>query len=181
MTMGDRIAVMRDGRLRQVGPPGTVYNEPADRFVAAFVGSPPMSFTTWSIKRDVHGAVLLRDRYELPLGPLDAAVPDAVVVGVRPEDAVLWSEGCGLLGPLTGEVQFVEDLGREWFAGVALDPESSFGIIGVTKPLPAIGERVRFGLRPSGVYFFDPDTHRRLDPPSPHQGSAVSTAVRANA
>jgi multiple sugar transport system ATP-binding protein len=174
MTMGDRIAVMRDGQLRQLGAPATIYTEPADRFVAAFVGSPPMSFSTWSVRRDPTGPVLRRDECELSLGPVDPPLGDVVVVGVRPEDAVLWGEGGSrLLGPISGEVEFVEDVGREWFAGVKLDPGSGFVINGVTKPIPTMGARVTFGLRPGGVYLFDPESERCVAYPTEDRDAAV--------
>jgi multiple sugar transport system ATP-binding protein len=162
MTMGDRIAVMRTGQLRQVGTPGSIYGQPADRFVAAFVGSPPMSFSRFSARREADGLVLHRDEHELPIGQVSAAVPDEVLLGVRPEDAVIWREESGQIGPLAGAVDYVEDLGREWFAGVTIDGGASFVISGTTKPVPAIAERVRFGLRPSGIYLFDPETEACL-------------------
>jgi ABC-type sugar transport system ATPase subunit len=162
MTMGDRIAVMSTGQLRQVGPPGTIYGQPANRFVAAFVGSPPMSFSPFATRREPDGLVLRRDDYELAIGPVAAAVPDEVLLGVRPEDAVIWREESGLIGPIEGAVDYVEDLGREWFAGVTLAGGSSFVISGTTKPVPGIAETVRFGLRPTGVYLFDPESEACL-------------------
>ena len=101
MTMGDRIAVMNDGRLEQVGTPEELYERPANLFVAGFIGSPSMSL--------VPVAAL---PLELPGAPAGA------VLGVRPEHARLWEQGDGLLGPLEGEVAYVEALGRETFLGV---------------------------------------------------------------
>jgi multiple sugar transport system ATP-binding protein len=155
MTMGDRIAIMRTGELRQVGPPTAIYGEPADRFVAAFIGSPPMSFARFAVVRGPNGVVMRRSDFELAIGLVRTSLPDEVLVGVRPEDAVLVTSGIDLLGPISGEVAYVEDLGREWFAGVAIDDEASFVVSGARKPIPEIGERVRFGLRPTGVYLFD--------------------------
>jgi ABC-type sugar transport system ATPase subunit len=158
MTMGDRIAIMRTGELRQVGPPAAIYGEPADRFVGAFIGSPPMSFARFSVSRGANGVVVRRGDFELAIGPVQTALPDDLLVGVRPEDAVLVREETDLLGPLSGEVLYVEDLGREWFAGVAIDDQASLIISGTLKPVPDIGERVRFGLRPAGVYLFNPES-----------------------
>ena len=95
MTMGDRIAVMNEGRLEQVGTPAELYEHPANRFVAGFIGSPGMSFAP-------------ADRFGLD--PADA------IVGVRPEFARLWQEG--MIGPFEGTVEYVEALGRETFLGV---------------------------------------------------------------
>ena len=158
MTMGDRIAIMRLGQLRQVGPPSAIYDKPADRFVGAFVGSPAMSFSRFVVERGGEGVVLRSRGYELAAGIIEASLPAEVLVGVRPEDALLWSTGGDLLGPLAGEIEYVEDLGREWFAGVATENDASFVIGGATKPAPEIGEKVQFGIRPSGLYLFDPES-----------------------
>ena len=79
MTLGDRVAVMRDGRVQQCGPPDEVYARPANRFVAGFLGSPPMNFAELAVR---DGAVeLLGARIRLPL-PREGRI----VVGVRPTD-----------------------------------------------------------------------------------------------
>ncbi len=95
MTMGDRIAVMNEGRLEQVGTPAELYEQPVNTFVAGFIGSPGMSFVPAE---------------RLGLEPADA------VIGVRPEFARLWQDG--MVGPFEGEVEYVEALGRETFLGV---------------------------------------------------------------
>src|SRR5215204_1817312 len=101
MTMGDRIAIMRDGVLEQVGTPEELYERPANRFVAGFIGSPAMSFFTASAAAE-DGAVRLRGAaidLRLPRAP---ELPGDVAVGVRPEGARLWRDGGGLIGPLRG-------------------------------------------------------------------------------
>src|SRR5690349_9128722 len=122
MTMGNRIAVMNDGRLEQVGTPEEVYERPANRFVAGFIGSPAMSFFDASAQRDGNGGTRLR------AGALDlhvdgvSGLPDSVTVGVRPEGARPWDGAGGAwLGPVRGTVEYVEALGRETFLGVATD------------------------------------------------------------
>jgi multiple sugar transport system ATP-binding protein len=94
MTMGDRIAVMRAGRLQQVGTPLECYREPANRFVAEFIGEPSMNF--FEMERD--GDALVGDGFEYGLSE---RVRDAVgdrtdlVLGVRPEDVELLSDADG--------------------------------------------------------------------------------------
>ena len=88
LTLGDRVAVMNEGALEQVGTPEQLYDEPANAFVGGFIGSPPMSFLPW----------------------------DGALLGVRPEHVRPWAEG--LLGPLEGRVAYVEALGRETLVGV---------------------------------------------------------------
>jgi multiple sugar transport system ATP-binding protein len=79
MTLGDRIAVMKDGRVRQLGRPLEVYGRPADRFVAGFVGSPPMNFLEGRVSDGAFEAGPLR--LKLPA----AAPPGPAVLGLRPE------------------------------------------------------------------------------------------------
>ena len=90
MTMGDRIAVLVDGRLHQVGTPAQVYDEPADVTVAGFLGSPPMNL--------------------VPGGGVLGGEPDTIV-GVRPEDLHVHTEAAA--GQPTGRVSVVESLGSE--------------------------------------------------------------------
>ena len=81
----------------------------------------------------------------------DADVPAEVIAGVRPEHARLWDTEPGLIGPIEGSVDYVEALGREWFAGVEFDEGSSFIVRGSSNPIPEIESRVTFGFRPGGV------------------------------
>jgi ABC-type sugar transport system ATPase subunit len=128
MTMGDRIAVMNEGVLEQVGTPEEVYERPVNVFVGGFIGSPAMSFL-----------------------PGD----DGGQIGVRPEHVKPWEDG--LLGPIEGEVAFVEALGRETLVGV--DTSDGARLVAVLEgradPLP--GEPFRVGLVESGLRRFGAD------------------------
>jgi multiple sugar transport system ATP-binding protein len=144
MTMGDRIAVMNHGVLEQVGTPEQLYEQPANRFVAGFIGSPAMSFVEAS---DVAGV-------------LDGAdVPAGAVVGVRPEHARAWREG--LVGPLRGTVAFVEALGRETFVGVDVGG-TRLVVFEEGRATRDVGETMEFGLVASGLCYFDADTGAAL-------------------
>jgi len=149
MTMGDRIAVMNDGRLEQAGTPEELYERPANLFVAGFIGSPSMSL--------VPVAAL---SMELPGG-----APAGAVLGVRPEHARLWEPDDGLLGPLDGEVAYVEALGRETFLGVDAGAGARFVVSVAGRAALRPGERVRFGLVPGGLRFFDAAGGRALQSP----------------
>src|SRR5215210_2596633 len=144
MTMGDRIVVMNDGRLEQVGTPEEVYERPANRFVAGFIGSPAMSFARAG---------------ELPGVPADGDV----LVGVRPEHARPWADGAGLIGPLEGVVEYAEALGRETFLGVRRDggPRLVVCVDGRSGARP--GDRVAYGLVPCGLRSADPETGDAVD------------------
>jgi ABC-type sugar transport system ATPase subunit len=133
MTMGDRIAVMNEGRLEQVGTPAEVYDHPANTFVAGFIGSPGMSFAS-------------AERFGLD--------PAGATVGVRPEFARLWQEG--LIGPFEGQVEYVEALGRETFLGldgIVLQVDG--------RAVAQVGDKVRYGLVGEGLRYFDVESGRK--------------------
>ena len=150
MTMGDRIAVMNAGASSSSAPRAQLYEQPGNRFVAGFIGSPAMSFAR---VRAADG----RLRGPGVDVPAPAGADGELVLGVRPEHARLWADGAGLLGPLEGVVAYVEALGRETFLGVevadgvrfVVDVEGGAGV--------GPGDRVRFGLVASGVRLFHPD------------------------
>ena len=169
MTMGDRIAVMNNGVLEQVGTPEELYEHPANVFVGGFIGSPAMSFFTASAQAEGDGGARLR------CGGIDvrlpgiSGLPAEVVVGVRPECAQGWEgDGEGLAGPIAGEVAWVEALGRETFVGVNVDgpgEDPSQVVVhhnGRATLLP--GDAFRFGLRPGGLRFFDVDSGTAVRP-----------------
>jgi multiple sugar transport system ATP-binding protein len=124
MTLGDRIAVLRKGLLQQVGSPHDLYEEPANLFVAGFIGSPPMNFVPGSIKGG---------RIETPFGALDATTPrfsklpdnDLVILGIRPEyfeDASLVPADKKGKGPtFSADVDVTEWLGNELYAYIPYD------------------------------------------------------------
>ena len=156
MTMGDRIAVMNDGLLEQVGTPEELYERPANRFVAGFIGSPPMAFLTAQATSEGDGTRLRAPGVELrvPGGP---EVRGEVVVGVRPEGAELWDgDRNGLLGPLRGIVAYTEALGRETFVGVDVGDARLVVHQQGRSPL-APGDEVTFGVRADGLRFFAAD------------------------
>ena len=90
MTMGDRIAIMRDGVLEQVGDPDTVYARPANTFVAGFIGSPAMSLTRVGAERRNGGAQLVLGDAPPRRRRRRATLPGEVVVGARPEHTQAW-------------------------------------------------------------------------------------------
>jgi ABC-type sugar transport system ATPase subunit len=124
LTLGDRIAVMNEGRLEQAGTPEQLYDEPANVFVGGFIGSPPMSFLRW----------------------------DGALLGVRPEHVRPWSEG--LLGPIEGRVAYVEALGRETLVGVETDAGATLVTVLEGRARVDVGERLRLGLVEAGVRRF---------------------------
>ncbi len=123
MTMSDRIAVLNAGKLQQIAPPLTCYNEPANRFVAGFIGSPSMNFVEGEI---VEGG-LNTDNFRIDLDPrvLPArGVGDAVTLGVRPEDVHLTRYADSLTqptDPIDARTDVLEPMGDEVFVYLMLD------------------------------------------------------------
>jgi ABC-type sugar transport system ATPase subunit len=140
MTMSDRIAVFDHGRLQQFGTPLEIYRSPANRFVASFVGSPPMRF----VPANVSGGVLR------VLGTHVAAdLPDGdCVLGLRPEDIRLGD------GPVLASVALLEHLGNVVLVTLSVADEE---IVAQASPdmAPRRGERVRITLDPASFYVFD--------------------------
>ncbi|MBX2928692.1 MAG: sn-glycerol-3-phosphate ABC transporter ATP-binding protein UgpC [Saprospiraceae bacterium] len=124
MTLGDRIAVINQGEIQQIDTPQNLYNFPKNRFVAGFIGSPPMNFIDGVIRRSAKGLF-----FEDSSGALYAAAPQAleaytcrnIVMGIRPEHLHVRPEKeAERYASFNAEVQLVERLGHESFAFVRL-------------------------------------------------------------
>src|ERR1051325_1006570 len=118
MTLGDRVVVMRDGWVQQVGDPMELYNEPANRFVAGFIGSPAMNFAPVQIVAENGGLWAVGDgiRLKVPLPMTNRLGPYAgsdVTFGIRPEDLHIASEADPAELTLDAVVEVVERLGSE--------------------------------------------------------------------
>jgi len=165
MTMGDRIAVMNDGVLEQVGTPEELYERPANRFAAGFIGSPAMNFFDAVASGEDGGLRLRGEAVDLRLPGLPPLAGE-LTVGVRPEAARLWNGGApdGLVGPLQGSVAYVEALGRETFVGVDMGG-ARLAVLQEGRIALAPGDRVEFGLVPGGLRFFSPADGAAIAPP----------------
>jgi ABC-type sugar transport system ATPase subunit len=161
MTMGDRIATMRDGVLEQVGDPDSVYEQPANTFVASFIGSPAMSLARVGLDRRNGDVALLLGAQRISLGTA-ADVPADVIIGVRAEHARLWDSEAGLLGPIDGRVAYVEALGRETLIGVEAGDDAQVIVEAEGNVRVEPGESLRFGLRRGWIYLFDAADERAL-------------------
>ena len=156
MTMGDRIAVMNDGVLEQVGTPEELYERPANRFVGGFIGSPAMTFFEAAAVSEDGGVRLRGESVDVLLPAVAGAAGSDVTVGVRPEAARLWNGSAGLVGPLRGTVMYVEALGRETFVGVAVGG-ARLAVFVEGRSALAVGDTVEFGLVPSALRYFTAD------------------------
>ncbi len=160
MTMGNRVAVLAQGRLQQCATPRQLYDNPVNQFVAGFIGSPAMNLRTVPLADGgvrLAGAVL-----PLPTAIRTAAAQaglSELVIGIRPEHLHV-TDGSG---ELTGEVILVEDLGADALLHVRL-AEGGNQVVARTegqKP-PAPGETLTFHVRPDDVFVFHPETGARL-------------------
>jgi multiple sugar transport system ATP-binding protein len=134
-TLGDRIAVMDAGRIRQVGMPDELYNRPRDRFVAAFLGTPAMNFLEPAEARLFH------------------AIPDGMVLGVRPEQVSVDTDG------VPARVELVEVQGSDAY----LHLDSGLVARVAAHGRPREGEEVFVGFRREDAHLFDAETGERVD------------------
>jgi multiple sugar transport system ATP-binding protein len=161
MTLGHRVAVLKDGLLQQCEAPRVLYERPANTFVAGFIGSPSMNLLT----------VPLGPNGALSLGGVTVALPEAVrsaataggwtelVVGVRPESLELAADG------IAAEVQVVEEIGADafLFCAAELDGASTKLVARAgAKVAPARGERVTLRPVAEEAHLFDPVSGARL-------------------
>ncbi len=157
MTLGDRIAVLSAGRLQQVDTPMTLYRQPANLFVAGFIGSPPMNRLRGGFRNAPAQFELAGSGLAIPMPPPARQVTEPVL-GVRPEAVVLGPEGSGL----PARVTLVEPLGAE--ALVYLDVGGQDVVARVEQgTLPDVDALVGVELRPDGVLWFDGETGERLN------------------
>jgi multiple sugar transport system ATP-binding protein len=154
-TMADLVAVMRDGMLQQLGPPLEIYDRPANRFVATFVGSPPMNVLPGSLDPDRRAFVVAGTALILG-GDLFASCARAAVteLGVRSEDVAL----CAIDedGALPGEIYVVEPLGSETLVSVRIGDTVLEALAGRGWDAP-IGSPIGVRLDPAAACFFTAD------------------------
>lgn len=156
MTLADRIAVMSAGRLQQIGTPDEVYGRPANRFVAEFLGSPPMNLLDASIDT---GTLVVEGGWRLPVPPGGATRDRALMVGLRPEAIRLEIGNPG--GGFQTEVFLTEPLGSEVIVNVRVGGR----LVKVRtspdiRPLP--GEVVSLSPDPAGIRLYDAATGAAL-------------------
>jgi multiple sugar transport system ATP-binding protein len=183
MTLGQRVAVMRDGRIQQVDTPQELYARPANLYVAAFIGSPAMNL----VEAEVGGSQVRFGGYAIPLPETDPAPDGRVVVGIRPEafeDGVFAEPS---LPRLDVTVEVVEELGADTHVLFSVgeprvevgevraatgEEDATFGAVegslftARVDPATAAkpGAPLRLAVDPSRFHYFDPQTGLRLEP-----------------
>ena len=166
MTLGDKVAVMKDGIIQQFGTPQQIYNDPANQFVASFIGSPPMNFIPVRLTKQDGRLLALLDsgqaRCELPLGlGADELEGREIILGIRPEQIALGSgEGNGMPG-IRAEVQVTEPTGPDLLVFVTLNQTK---VCCRLAPDVAcrVGDSLNLQFDPARVLLFDAASGERL-------------------
>jgi multiple sugar transport system ATP-binding protein len=158
MAMGDRIVVMSEAVVQQAGSPHEVYYEPANLFVAKFIGSPGMNLVSAVYTQGVVSIPGTENRYSVPDGwrsPIGEAIGSEgqIVLGFRPEAAQVKADG-----PLSGEVYASELQGAYSVLHVNVNTDDIVHIRTDRQIDYPIGANVRFDIDPQMVRFFDPST-----------------------
>ncbi len=174
LTMGDRIAVLKDGVLQQVGTPREMYDKPANEFVAGFIGSPAMNLGRFTVSGDV--ATLGAAKIQLSKATLDAIAPEdggKVTIGFRPESLEVVSAKDEHSIPV--RLSFVEELGSDaYIYGELVGAEGSEDKLGSgedssqiivrvpPRTAPEPGETVYVRIKPGQEHIFSASTGERL-------------------
>jgi multiple sugar transport system ATP-binding protein len=169
MTLGDRIVVLHEGKIQQIGAPLHLYDHPANRFVAGFIGSPAMNFFE-GVVQGGEGAAFVAEGGAFRL-PLDGRWAErlrpyggkAVTLGIRPESlyGARGRPADAALGTGTFTVEGVEPLGNEIFVHARAGEHRVTARV-TPQPLPAPGEPLELGFDLGRLHFFDRETEQSL-------------------
>jgi len=166
MTLGDRVVVMKDGVVQQVGEPLELYNTPANKFVAGFIGSPSMNFANVKVT-EANGSLLAENaglRIKLPAETAQRLRGHAgrdVTLGIRPEDITMATAADGDDLSFDATIEVVEQLGSE----ILLDMKVGDGVM-VASVEPSmrvkVRDKLRLAMRPSRLHLFDAKTEAAI-------------------
>ena len=163
MTMGDRIAVMRDGILQQVGTPPQLYTSPVNVFVAAFIGSPAMNFAT--VRAEDGKLKLGSANLELSGRAARAAQERKgknLLIGFRPEDLEIGNGGAAAgVVRLPAKIEVVEYLGNQELLHADAEGNEVVALVPSERDVK-VGQRVEFTIPSGKLHLFDPETEETL-------------------
>ena len=157
MTMGDRIAVMNQGQIQQLAPPLELYNQPANKFVAEFIGSPPMNFLTVQVKAPL---LIHHSQFRLTLPEVWSSVLQkydglSLTLGIRPEHL---SVGVPAPKNLPVQVDLVEALGNDTYLSVTLAESSTLQVRIPPDQVVKIGDALWLSIAVDKIHLFDPQS-----------------------
>src|SRR5277367_6784528 len=156
MTMADKIVVMHDGIVEQVGAPLELYDRPGNIFVAGFIGSPAMNFFNGTVRRNGATEFQCADVLKLPIGTPNGADGKPAVYGVRPEHFTLADDGA------EAEIQVIEPTGSETLLVAKLGGQNVLAVFRERHPFKP-GDMIRLKPDPHLVHLFDQTTGERLE------------------
>jgi len=175
MTMGDRIAVMRNGKIEQCATPLEIYNHPLTKFVAGFIGSPAMNFIECEIIEDNNNFYLITDDFKLPAPQnLIPALKknklnnQKIILGIRPEDILITdSKNINELNNLSAysfdaQIEILEFLGAEINCVIKIKKLNLTTRINKSNLEIKLGETYKFAFNPEKLKFFDISTEKSI-------------------
>jgi len=169
MTMGDRIVVMKDGFIQQVADPLTLYDRPANRFVAGFIGTPPTNFFEGALGEE-NGKLVFEDagRIALPVpdkrkDALSGRTGQPITLGIRPEDiGSAAAEALDGAPRIRAKVNVVEPMGAESYVYLEAGGASFVSRVDAHRQF-RVGEEAALAVFIDKAHFFDPETEKRIE------------------
>lgn len=162
MTLADRIVVMHEGRIQQVGSPRELYERPANTFVAQFIGNPPMNLLTMQVAPGAAGLVMRHPESDLSFrAPAGLQAGQEVIVGIRPSDLALPKPGSHSGVLVKGRILLSELLGSETLLEVDANGLTLVAQV-PGRDMPRQGEEIAFEISHQALHVFDPRTQMRL-------------------
>jgi multiple sugar transport system ATP-binding protein len=161
MTLGTKVAVMKSGVIQQLADPQTIYDKPANLFVAGFIGSPTMNLLKGTLEAAGSHIALRHDGQTLALPEMDkgahAYIGKSVIAGIRPESF----RSRGTSATLSGVVDVVEPTGPDTMVIVNVGDQLVTARL-EARERPALGEPITLSVDTSGINLFDPETETRI-------------------
>ncbi len=165
MTMANRIVILDKGKIQQIGAPLDVYNNPQNKFVASFIGSPAMNFFEGIIEKGAN-PLFKSVELEIPLANniadnLKTTVCENVILGIRPEDIVIDDRQQKSLASFAATVEIVEPMGNELFVH-CIGERSKFTIRCDTEKVIVPGQKIVLKINFKKMHFFDKESGLKI-------------------
>ena len=157
MSMADKIVVIQDGNIEQIGSPLDLYDQPRNMFVASFIGSPSMNFFDATCIREETGlAAKIGDETLLLPESIAVAEGQEIVVGIRPEQLEIADRG------ITGQISVIEPTGSETHVMLRREDGSEFVLVSRDRRKFEVSQKLNTSAQSSALHVFDKVTRKRL-------------------
>jgi multiple sugar transport system ATP-binding protein len=166
MTMGDRIVVMKDGVIQQIDAPLNLYNNPANKFVAGFIGSPSMNFIegiilSGSSQFKSNSSEFTFNLNETLINQLEKYENKKIAIGIRPEDFFLENENKSATNTINVYIELIEPMGNEMFVHFSIDGNKCVARISPTDKIKE-SDKVTFTFNLEKLKIFDVETNKLI-------------------